>query len=102
MQELDEVLVSAVRLRICAYLSGCAEAEFKAVADYCGLSAPTLSKQLTALAAPGYVDIRKVASGRYTKTVLALTDAGAAALRQHLAALQAIAASATAEGLRSR
>ncbi|WP_328291893.1 transcriptional regulator [Kineococcus sp. NBC_00420] len=102
MPDLDEVLVSAARLRICAYLSGCAEAEFKAVADYCGMSAPTLSKQLTALAAPGYVDIRKVASGRYTRTVLALTDTGSAALRDHVAALQSIASRASDEALRSR
>lgn len=97
MPDLDEVLVSAARLRICAYLSGCAEAEFKAVADYCGMSAPTLSKQLTALAAPGYVDIRKVASGRYTKTRLCLTATGQGVLQSHVAALQDIVATARAQ-----
>jgi DNA-binding MarR family transcriptional regulator len=87
---LDETFTSAVRLRVCAYLSGCEEADVKAVQDYCRMTPSNLSKNLTALAGRGYVDISKVASGRYTKTRLRLTDAGQAALEAHVAALQKI------------
>ncbi len=64
---LEETLTSAVRLRMCAYLSGCEEADFKAVQDYCGLTQPTLSKNVTILVERGYVEVKKVASGRYTR-----------------------------------
>ncbi|WP_337062889.1 transcriptional regulator [Kineococcus sp. G2] len=94
---LDDTFSSTVRLRICAYLSGCDEADFKAVQEFCGLSQPNLSKNLTALAERGYVDIRKVASGRYTKTRLRLTATGQAALQSHVAALQDIVTTARAQ-----
>lgn len=92
--ELEETFASAVRLRVCAYLSGCEEADFKAVQDYCGLNQPNLSKNVTVLADRGYVEVSKVASGRYTKTRLRLTDAGQSALDGHVAALQEIIDSA--------
>lgn len=92
--ELEEAFTSAVRLRVCAYLSGCEEADFKAVQDYCGLTQPSLSKNVTVLAERGFVEVSKVASGRYTKTRLRLTDAGRAALDGHIAALQGIVNSA--------
>jgi len=91
---LDDTLSSAVRLRICAYLSGCDEADFKAVREFCGLSQPNLSKNLTVLADRDYVEIHKVASGRYTKTRLRLTATGQGALQSHAAALQDIVTTA--------
>ena len=87
---LDETFTSAARLRVCAYLSGCEEADFKAVQDYCELTQPNLSKNVTVLAERGYVEVSKVSSGRYTKTQLRLTDVGQAALNWHVAALQQI------------
>ena len=94
---LDDTFSSAVRLRICAYLSGCEEADFKAVQEFCELTQPNLSKNLTALAERDYVDIRKVASGRYTKTRLRLTATGQDALQSHVAALQDIITTARAQ-----
>lgn len=91
---LNDAFSSAVRLRICAYLSGCEEADFKAVQEFCDLSQPNLSKHLTALAERDYVEIRKVASGRYTKTRLRLTTVGQTALNAHVEALQEIVSSA--------
>ena len=90
MAGLDDAFSSAVRLRICAYLSGCEEADFKAVQDYCELTQPNLSKHVTALVERGYVEVRKVASGRYTKTRLRLTGVGQNALDSHVSALQLI------------
>ncbi|HEX2902802.1 MAG TPA: transcriptional regulator [Jatrophihabitans sp.] len=91
MNGLIDTLVAPVRLRICAFLSGCEEADFGAVQQYCELTKSNLSKQLTVLSERGLVEIRKVQAGRYVKTRLRLTDAGEQALSGHLAALQAIA-----------
>ncbi|MBM7167698.1 transcriptional regulator [Streptomyces sp. G44] len=88
---LDEIFRTATRLRISAFLSGCDEAEFRAVQDYCDLSPSALSKNISALEEAGYVSVRKGHVGRTPKTWLALTDSGRAALAGHLAALQAIA-----------
>ena len=88
---LDDAFSSLARLRIGGYLAGCEEADFQAVMAYCEITAPSLSKNITALNAKGYLDIRKVASGRYTKTRLSLTDLGRTALSSHVAFLQKIA-----------
>lgn len=53
MTQLDDLLLSPIRLRICAYLSGCEEADYQPVQHYCGLTASNLSKQLTALDSRG-------------------------------------------------
>jgi DNA-binding MarR family transcriptional regulator len=101
LRRLDETFASATRLRICAYLTGCEEADFKAVMEYCGLSQSNLSKNLTTLNEHGYVDIIKVTTGRYAKTRLRLTEAGRSALDSHVAALQEIVTTArTATGHR--
>lgn len=100
MSRLDDLLLSPVRLRICAYLSGCEEADFQRVQQYCGLTASNLSKQLTALDSGGHVAISKVPNGRYTTTRLRLTDAGTAALTEHLAALRELAEEASAHSAR--
>jgi DNA-binding MarR family transcriptional regulator len=89
--QLDDLLLSPIRLRICAYLSGCEEADYQPVQQFCGLTASNLSKQLSALDNRGYVAITKVASGRYTTTRLRLTDIGTAALARHLDALRELA-----------
>lgn len=96
MTRLDDLLLSPIRLRICAYLSGCDEADYKPVQEYCGLTASNLSKQLTALDSCGYVSISKIADGRYTRTRLRLTEAGRAALAAHLGALRELAEEASA------
>ena len=93
---LDDTLLAPMKLRICAYLSGCEEADYQAVREYCGLTASNLSKQMTALERRGYIAISKVASRRYTTTRLRLTDIGRAALTDHLAALQGLARDASA------
>lgn len=94
---LDDAFSSPVRLKLCGYLAGCEEADFQAVMAYCEMTAPSLSKNITALNAKGYLDIRKVASGRYTKTRLSLTDTGRTALRSHVASLQKIAFAVSAK-----
>lgn len=97
MSGLDDLLLSPVRLRICAYLSGCEEADHQPVQQYCGLTAANLSKQLSALEAGGYVAVGKVLDGRYTRTRLRLTEDGRAALAAHLKALRDLADNASSQ-----
>jgi DNA-binding MarR family transcriptional regulator len=92
---LHEVFSSLVRLRISALLSGCDEATFQHVQESSGLSKSALSKQVTTLERAGMVEVRKGYVGKYPRTWLALSPAGRAALREHLAALQRIASAAS-------
>lgn len=92
---IDATLLHPMRLTICAYLSGCAEAEFAVVRDYCGLGSPSMSKHAADLERRGYIWVRKGYVGKRPRTWLALTPRGRHALDQHLAAVQEIAAKAS-------
>jgi DNA-binding MarR family transcriptional regulator len=87
---LDEAIHHPTRLTLMGFLAGCAEAEFSAVREYCGVSDASVSRIATALEEAGYVKIRKGYVGRRPRTWLSLTRAGRTALTRHLAALQAI------------
>ncbi|WP_369175250.1 transcriptional regulator [Streptomyces sp. R28] len=84
-----------------AFLSGCAEAEFGAVRDYCQVSDASVSRITSALEVAGYVQARKGYIGKRPRTWLALTPAGREALSRHLAALQDLATSASQAGMRN-
>jgi DNA-binding MarR family transcriptional regulator len=86
----DPVISTTTRLALMAVLAGARETEFAAARDASGLSDSVVSKQATALAAAGYLTLRKGHVGRRPRTWLALTPRGRAALRQHIAALRAI------------
>ncbi|WP_129307847.1 transcriptional regulator [Streptomyces sp. L2] len=91
---LDRDLHHPTRLALVAYLSGCGEAEFGVLRDYCQVSDSTMSKTLSALEKTGYVSVRKGHVGKRPRTWAALTFAGRRALAGHLAALEEIAAAA--------
>ncbi|MBA0053564.1 transcriptional regulator [Streptomyces sp. AJS327] len=97
---LDKEIHHPTRLMVASFLSGCAEAEFSAVRDYCQVSDSTLSKTLTALENVGYVSIRKGYLGKRPRTWVSLTLTGRNALGAHLAALEALAGAARAAGSR--
>lgn len=88
------ILATATRFIIVAMLGTTVEAEFAVVRDAANLSDSALSKQAAALEAAGYLLIRKGYVGKRPRTWLRLTDLGRQALHQHVAALNAIAASA--------
>lgn len=85
--EPDEAFGTLPKLKLAAFLAGCAEAEFGTVAETCAIAAPTLSKAATALEEAGYVRIRKGHVGRRPRTWLSLTADGRTAFDRHLAAL---------------
>jgi DNA-binding MarR family transcriptional regulator len=80
------------KLKLAAFLAGCAEADFSTVAETCDISPPTLSKAATALEEATYVRIRKGHVGRRPRTWLSLTTEGRTAFEKHLAALAQLTA----------
>jgi DNA-binding MarR family transcriptional regulator len=88
----DEMFATLPRLKVAAYLSGCGQADFAALAAATQLSPPTLSKTATILESAGYLRIRKGHVGRRPRTWLALTDEGRAAFQAHLDAVHALTA----------
>ena len=98
MNGLDPVLHQPTKLTVLAFLSGCQEAEFSVVRDYCQVSDSVLSKTATSLEASGYLRARKGYVGKRPRTWLSATRQGRVALAAHLAALQQLAAAAEAAG----
>ncbi|MER5772992.1 transcriptional regulator [Streptomyces sp. NPDC002039] len=98
LPQLDAVVQHPSRLAVVAFLSGCTEAEFKAVRDALDLSDSALSKIVTALEGAGYVAVRKGYVGKRPRTWLTLTDTGRSNLAGHLSALQQIADQARGRG----
>ncbi|MEH0576771.1 MULTISPECIES: transcriptional regulator [Streptomyces] len=95
---LDERIHHPTRLAVMAFLSGCTEAEFRAVREGCGISDSVLSKVVGALEAAEYVKVRKGYVGKRPRTWLRLSPEGRRALLAHLAALRDLAAQAAALG----
>ena len=88
---LDPLIHAPIRLSIMAYLSEVDRAEFGLARDAVEVTAPALSKQVSALEEAGYVTVEKGYVGKRPRTWLALTPAGREAMARHLAALRAIA-----------
>ena len=91
----DEVVHAPNRLQICAMLAAVEALDFATVRQSLAISDSVLSKHVKVLAEAGYVHTSKTPHGSRTRTWLALTDAGRAALEGHLAELRRIAALAT-------
>ena len=92
--KLDPVLHPPARLQIAAVLGRVSEAEFARLREVTEVSDSVLSKHLSALVDAGYVRLRKAPQDGRQRTWAALTAAGRAAFRQHLAALAALVESA--------
>lgn len=90
MAKLDPLLHAPARLQIAAVLARVSEAEFARLREVTEVSDSVLSKHLSALAEARYVRLRKAAQGGRQRTWAALTAAGRAAFRDHLAALSAL------------
>ncbi|MFH9012402.1 transcriptional regulator [Streptomyces sp. NPDC017943] len=89
--DFDEFLHVPARLSIVALLAPASWVEFGFLRDAIGTSDSALSKQVSALAAEEYVEVRK-SQGRPRRTHLRLTGQGREAFRRHAAALERIAA----------
>lgn len=90
----DELIHAPLRLQICAMLSAVRWLPFSDIRDSLEISDSVLSKHLSALAGAGYVKVSRVRADSRSRRRVALTEPGRTALRGHLAALHAIAATA--------
>jgi len=94
---LDGLIHSPVRFSLLAALRNLEDVDFRFLADLLEVSDSTLSQTLTVLADAGLVTVRKEAAGRRTRTWVGITGAGRTAFERHLATLQAIVSTGTAE-----
>jgi DNA-binding MarR family transcriptional regulator len=90
----DELIHPSTRLSIVSLLASADWMEFAFVRDRLGLSDSALSKQFATLEGAGYVAIDRPVSDRRRRVRARLTDTGRAAFAGHVAALQAVIASA--------
>jgi DNA-binding MarR family transcriptional regulator len=93
----DAILHPPARLQIAAVLAQAQQAEFALLKDITGASDSVMSKHLAALGEAGYVTLRKANAGGRQRTWASLTSSGRAALRRHVKALEALAASVVAD-----
>jgi len=89
---LDPLLVDLTRLSLVGLLAGADWAEFPAVRDALEMSDSALSKQAATLEREGYLEVRKGYIGKRPRTWLQLTTEGRQRLKDHVAALQLLAA----------
>jgi DNA-binding MarR family transcriptional regulator len=90
----DEIIHPSTRLSIVALLASTDWAEFAFVRDRLDMSDSALSKQFTTLEEAGYITIERLVSNHRRRVRVALTDQGRHAFQGHVAALQAVIASA--------
>jgi DNA-binding MarR family transcriptional regulator len=95
----DAVLHPPARLQIAAVLAQAQEAEFAFLKNITGASDSVMSKHLSAMADAGYVTIRKAAADGRQRTWARLTSDGRAAFREHVKALEALAAAVASEDM---
>jgi len=88
----DPVLHPPARLQIAAVLAQAQEAEFALLKGITGTSDSVMSKHLGAMADAGYVALRKAASDGRQRTWARLTSSGRTAFRDHVKALESLAA----------
>jgi DNA-binding MarR family transcriptional regulator len=93
----DALLHPPARLQIAAVLAQAQEAEFALLKEITGASDSVMSKHLSALADAGYVSLRKAAADGRQRTWARLTPSGRTAFRQHVKALEALAAAVASD-----
>src|SRR5580704_7099402 len=90
----DELIHPSTRLSIVALLASTDWAEFSFVRDRLSMSDSALSKQFTTLEEAGYVSVERQVVNHRRRVRVALTEAGRRAFEGHVAALDAVIASA--------
>ena len=90
----DEIIHPSTRLSIVALLASTDWAEFAFVRERLNMSDSALSKQFTTLEEAGYITVQRLVSNHRRRVRVALTDEGRRAFQGHVAALQAVIASA--------
>ena len=92
--QMDPALHQAARLQIAAVLARVDDIDFATLREIVDVSDSVLSKHLSALGEEGYVKLTKLKMEGRQRTWVAFTKAGRKAFAAHMAALQALVASA--------
>jgi DNA-binding MarR family transcriptional regulator len=90
----DEIIHPSTRLSIVALLASTDWADFAFVRERLNISDSALSKQFTTLEEAGYIIVQRLVSNHRRRVRVSLTDEGRRAFQGHVAALQAVIASA--------
>ena len=90
----DAVIHPSTRLSIVALLASTDWSEFAFVRDRLAMSDSALSKQFATLEETGYLTVERAVSQHRRRVRVSLTDTGRRAFEGHVAALQAVIASA--------
>ncbi len=90
LEALDDAIHQKARLGIMSTLLALGEADFRLLKESLGLTDGNLSAHLALLEERGYVEIRKEFRGRKPHTTALPTEAGRAAFRRYLGALERI------------
>jgi DNA-binding transcriptional ArsR family regulator len=85
---LDRLIHDPSRLAILTSLAACQDADFTFLQRLTALNKGTLSKHLSRLEDAGLVVITKRFVGKTPNTLVALSDAGRAAIQEHWATLE--------------
>ena len=88
--QLDEALLTPVRLSLMAALAEANDADFATLRELLDVADSPLSKAISHLQAIGYLRVEKRTLGGRARTWVAATGAGRRALAAHVEALQAI------------
>lgn len=88
--DLDEALLTPVRLSLMAALSGDLELDFAALRELIEADDSVLSKGISHLEKLGYVKVTKGYVGKRPRTWVRSTSAGRRAFHLHVQALQSI------------
>ena len=91
---LNAILHPPARLQIVAVLAQADQIEFARLRDITAVSDSVLSKHLSALAEAGHIKLSKAVAGGRQRTWASLTRAGRKAFVAHVAALEALVATA--------
>jgi DNA-binding MarR family transcriptional regulator len=92
--QFDELIHPSTRLSIAAILASTDWVDFSFVRDQLGLSDSALSKQFSVLEDAGYITIERPVTERRRRVRVRFTAVGRRAFEGHVAALQAVIASA--------
>lgn len=90
LDQLDPTLNNPKRLAALGVVVTSAEVEFVFLRDALTLNDSDLSKHMSALAAAGYVTVRKTGKGRSRQTWFKVTRQGRSSISRHIAALNAL------------
>lgn len=86
--ELDNLLLSQLRLAIMSLLLANEEAEFNVLKDKTGASSGNLSVQIEKLKKAGYIEVEKTFRNNYPLTICKITSQGKRAFHKHIADLK--------------